>query len=236
MGEAVAAARERARGEDAYLPDQFSNPANPEADRRTTGPEIARALEGRVDVLVAGVGTGGTITGAGGYLRERNARLTDRRGGAAGLGGPLRRPARPAPHPGHRRGLVPRRPAARAARRGRDRQRRGRDRSPRWRCARRTGLLAGISGGAALWAALQVAEREESAGQRIVVIVPDSASGTFRRRSSPRREGGGGGPPKGGRGGRSRGGPTASIQTPRAAAGRSVVGRAERMLDCLRIF
>src|SRR5277367_2541612 len=70
MGEAVAAAREMARADDVFLPDQFSNPANPEAHRRTTGPEILAALDGRVDVLVAGVGTGGTITGAGAYLRE----------------------------------------------------------------------------------------------------------------------------------------------------------------------
>src|SRR6202163_2248535 len=68
--EAVQAAREMARGEDVFLPDQFSNPANPEIHRRTTGPEIERALDGRVDVLVAGVGTGGTITGVGEYLRE----------------------------------------------------------------------------------------------------------------------------------------------------------------------
>ena len=65
MNEAVAAARELARGPDVFLPDQFSNPANPEIHRRTTGPEILDALEGQVDVLVAGVGTGGTITGVG---------------------------------------------------------------------------------------------------------------------------------------------------------------------------
>ncbi|MGH2913349.1 MAG: PLP-dependent cysteine synthase family protein, partial [Solirubrobacteraceae bacterium] len=75
MGEAVQAAQAMARQADVFLPDQFSNPANPEAHRRTTGPEIDRALEGRVDVLVAGVGTGGTITGVGEYLRERNPRL-----------------------------------------------------------------------------------------------------------------------------------------------------------------
>jgi cysteine synthase A len=69
MGEAVEAARAMARSDDVFLPDQFSNPANPEAHRRGTGPEIAKALE-RVDVLVAGVGTGGTITGVGEYLRE----------------------------------------------------------------------------------------------------------------------------------------------------------------------
>src|SRR5665811_1220552 len=70
MSEAVQAAREMARDADVFLPDQFSNPANPEAHRRATGPEIALALDGRVDVLVAGVGTGGTITGVGEHLRE----------------------------------------------------------------------------------------------------------------------------------------------------------------------
>src|SRR3712207_6496246 len=72
MDEAVAAARALARGADVWLPDQFSNLANPEAHYRTTGPEIWSAMEGDVDCLVAGVGTGGTITGAGRFLRERN--------------------------------------------------------------------------------------------------------------------------------------------------------------------
>src|SRR6185437_10594220 len=72
MAEAVQAAREMAREPDVFLPDQFANPANPEAHRRTTGPEIWDALDGRVDVLVAGVGTGGTITGAGEVLKARN--------------------------------------------------------------------------------------------------------------------------------------------------------------------
>src|SRR6266568_2743793 len=75
MSEAVDAARAMAQDDDVFLPDQFSNPANPEAHRRRTGPEIEQALEGRVDTLVAGVGTGGTITGVGEYLRERNPRL-----------------------------------------------------------------------------------------------------------------------------------------------------------------
>ncbi len=173
MSEAVAAARELARDPDVWLPDQFSNLANPEAHRRTTGPEIERALEGAPDVLVAGVGTGGTITGAGGYLRERNRHLrivaVEPRGSAVLSGGRL------GPHriQGIGAGFVP--PvlerelldeviavadddAIRTA----------------WSCARRTGLLVGISGGAALWAALQVAERPESSGKRIVAIVPDS--------------------------------------------------------------
>src|SRR2546423_9392847 len=72
MNEAVDAARELARGADFFLPDQFSNPANPEIHRRTTAPEIIDALDGPCDVLVAGVGTGGTITGVGEGLKDRN--------------------------------------------------------------------------------------------------------------------------------------------------------------------
>src|SRR5919205_1197643 len=72
MDEAVEAARKLAGRDDAFLPDQFSNPANPEIHRRTTAPEILDDLDGRVDVLVAGVGTGGTITGVGEVLKDRN--------------------------------------------------------------------------------------------------------------------------------------------------------------------
>src|SRR5262245_44079350 len=75
MSEAVQAAQAMAREPDTFLPDQCTNAGNPEAHRKHTGPEIERALEGKVDVLVAGVGTGGTITGVGEYLRERNPKL-----------------------------------------------------------------------------------------------------------------------------------------------------------------
>jgi cysteine synthase len=174
MAEAVEAARAMAQSGDAFLPDQFSNPANPEAHRRATGPEIARALDGRVDVLVAGVGTGGTITGVGEFLREHvNPELrviaVEPSGSAVLSGG------QPGPHriQGIGAGFVP--PvlnrelidevipvsdddAIHTA----------------WSCARRAGLLAGISCGAAMWAALQVAARPESAGRRIVVVMPDS--------------------------------------------------------------
>ena len=173
MGEAVQAAQEMARDPDVFLPDQFSNPANPEAHRRATGPEIARALDGRVDVLVAGVGTGGTITGVGEYLRERNPQLrvvaVEPRGSAVLSG------ESPGPHriQGIGAGFVPPvlnrelidevipvsdEDAIQTA----------------WTCARREGLLAGISCGAALWASLQVAARPESRGRRIVTILPDS--------------------------------------------------------------
>ena len=118
MSEAVEAAQAMARDSDVFLPDQFTNPANPEAHRKHTGPEIERALDGRVDVLVAGVGTGGTITGVGEYLRERNPQLrvvaVEPRGSAV-LSGER---AGPAPDPGDRRGLRPAGAQPRAARRG----------------------------------------------------------------------------------------------------------------------
>jgi cysteine synthase A len=174
MNEAVEAARAMARDPDVFLPDQFSNPANPEAHRRTTGPEIERALEGRVDVLVAGVGTGGTITGVGEYLRERaNPGLRvvgiEPRGSAVLSGGA------PGPHriQGIGAGFIP--PVLNRELLDEVVQVSDDDAiQTAWRCARVLGLLAGISSGAALWAALQIANRPESARKRIVVIVPDS--------------------------------------------------------------
>jgi cysteine synthase len=173
MSEAVEAAREMAREPDVFLPDQFTNPANPEAHRRRTGPEIERALDGRLDVLVAGVGTGGTITGVGEYLRERNPQLrvvaVEPRGSAVLSGG------QPGAHriQGIGAGFVP--PVL---------NRELLDEivavsdddaiQTAWSCAKRVGLLAGISGGAALWAALRIAEREESQGKRILAVMPDS--------------------------------------------------------------
>jgi cysteine synthase len=173
MGEAVAAARAMAGEPDVFLPDQFSNPANPEVHRRTTGPEIERALQGRIDVLVAGVGTGGTITGAGGYLRERNPDLrivaVEPSGSAVLSGGT------PGPHriQGIGAGFVP----AILDRELIDEVIPVSDDDAihtAWDCARRAGVLAGISCGAALWAALQVAARPESQGKNIVTIMPDS--------------------------------------------------------------
>jgi len=174
MEEAVQAARELARRDDVFLPDQFTNPANPEAHRRGTGPEIAAALDGDVDVLVAGVGTGGTITGVGEYLREHcNPKLkivaVEPKGSAVLSGGRL------GPHriQGIGAGFVP--PVL---------NRELLDEviavsdddaiHTAWRCARGAGILAGISCGAALWAALEVAGRPESKNARIVVVMPDS--------------------------------------------------------------
>jgi len=173
MGEAVAAARAMARDPDVFLPDQFSNPANPAVHRRTTGPEIDRALDGRIDVLVAGVGTGGTITGVGEYLRERNPQL--RIVAVEPLGSAVLSGAPPGPHriQGIGTGFVP----AVLNRELLDEVIGVSDDDAihtAWSCARRVGLLAGISCGAALWAALQVAARPESERKRIVVIMPDS--------------------------------------------------------------
>ena len=173
MAEAVAAARAMARGADVFLPDQFSNPANPDAHRRRTGPEIERALDGRVDVLVAGVGTGGTITGVGEHLRERNPQL--RVVAVEPRGSPVLSGGEAGPHriQGIGAGFVP--PVLNRELLNEVLTVSDDDAiQTAWSCAQRVGLLAGISCGAALWAALQVAARPESSGKRIVVIMPDS--------------------------------------------------------------
>ena len=173
MTEAVQAAKALASRDDVFLPDQFSNPANPEIHRRTTGPELWDALDGRVDVFVAGVGTGGTITGVGEVLKQRNPRCrvvaVEPRSSAVLSGG------MPGPHKiqGIGAGFVPTvlnrdvldeviavgdEDAIETAR----------------MLARREGVLAGMSCGAAVWAALEIARRPESRGARIATILPDS--------------------------------------------------------------
>ena len=120
MNEAVDAARAAARDDDVFLPDQFSNPANPEAHRTGTGPEILAALDGKVDVFVAGVGTGGTITGVGEALKAHNPKAIVIARRARDLAGALRRRPGSAPHPGHRRRLHPGGAGPGRARRGPD--------------------------------------------------------------------------------------------------------------------
>jgi cysteine synthase len=174
MNEAVDAARRIAAGRsDCFIPDQFSNPANPEIHRRTTAEEIWRDCEGRVDVLVAGVGTGGTITGCGERLKERNPDLhvvavepkasPVLSGGLAGAHKIQGVGAGFVPEVLNREVIdeivaVDDEDALETAR----------------RCARREGVLAGISAGAALWGAIEVASRAEMQGRRVVVILPDS--------------------------------------------------------------
>jgi cysteine synthase A len=173
MNEAVAAAKAMARDGDVWLAEQFANPANPAVHRATTGPEIWAALDEKIDCLVCGVGTGGTITGAGGFLKERNPKLrvvaVEPASSAVLSGG------RPGPHriQGIGAGFVP--PVL--------------DRSvldevigvededaieTARLAASREGILAGLSCGAALAGALQVAAREEAKGWRIATVLPDS--------------------------------------------------------------
>jgi cysteine synthase A len=173
MNEAVAAAQAMAQDRDVFLPDQFSNPANPEAHRRTTGPELWEALDGKIDYLVAGVGTGGTITGAGAFLKERNKNLkviaVEPATSAVLSGG------RPGPHKiqGIGAGFVP--PVLDRALLDEVIPVDDEDAIETARlAARREGVLCGISCGAALYAALELARRPEARGKRIAVVLPDS--------------------------------------------------------------
>ena len=163
MNEAVAAAQALARDDDFWLPDQFSNPANPEAHRRGTGPELWEALDGRIDCLVAGAGTGGTITGAGGFLKERNPKL--RLIAVEPASSPVLSGGRPGPHKiqGIGPGFVP--PVLDTSLLDEVIAVDDEDALETARLvARREGVLAGISCGAALYAAMQVAQREEARG------------------------------------------------------------------------
>ena len=166
---------ERIRDETgAFLPNQFSNPANPQVHYRTTGPELWRGMEERVDVFVYGTGTGGTISGAGRYLRERNPAMevvAVEPGRSAVLHG---EPRGAHQFQGMGPGFVPA---------NLDRSVFGRiikaweeDAFPlARRLAREEGLFVGMSSGAIVWAALQVA-RELGPGRRLVTIAPDGGS------------------------------------------------------------
>jgi cysteine synthase A len=172
MPGAIRKAEEMAAADPRYfVPQQFSNPANPEVHRRTTAEEIWRDTDGEADVLVAGVGTGGTITGVGEVLKERKPGF--RVVAVEPEASPVLSGGERGPHPiqGIGAGFVPEvlntsvydevvrvsgDAAFDAAR----------------RIAREEGLLVGISSGAAIWAAEQVAKRPESRGKLIVVIVP----------------------------------------------------------------
>ncbi|MBR9979430.1 MAG: cysteine synthase A [Desulfatitalea sp.] len=168
---AIAKAREiLSRQENAYMPDQFENPANPLAHRETTGPEIWEDTEGRVDILVAGVGTGGTITGISQAIKPKNPDF--KAIAVEPAGSPVLSGGAKGPHKiqGIGAGFVPGildrtiidevvtvtdEDAFDTAR----------------RLAATEGILCGISSGAAVWAALQVAGRKENSGKRIVVIL-----------------------------------------------------------------
>jgi cysteine synthase len=173
MDEAVELAGRIAGERGGFVPQQFANPANPEVHRRTTAEEIWADTGGEVDAFVAGVGTGGTITGVGQVLKERRPEalvIAVEPASSAVLSG-----GEPGPHKiqGIGAGFVPE----------------VFDRSVvdeviavsdddaldmAELCARREGLLVGFSAGAAIHASLQVASRPEMAGKRVVTIVPDS--------------------------------------------------------------
>jgi cysteine synthase A len=173
MNEAVELAEKIAKERGAFIPQQFANPANPEVHRRTTAEEIWADLDGEVDCFVAGVGTGGTITGVGQFLKERKPDahvVAVEPAGSAVLSG---EPAGPHRIQGIGAGFVPEvlepevidevipvsdEEALETAR----------------KAASAEGVLAGISAGAAVSAALKLAGRPEFSGKRIVAIVPDS--------------------------------------------------------------
>ncbi len=156
-----------------FIPGQFVNPANPQAHYETTGPEIWADTDGKVDWLVAGVGTGGTITGTGRFLRERNPNI--RIAAVEPAGSPVLSQGRSGPHnlQGIGANFVPEVldtsiyneiiPVT-----DEDAYAAGR------LLGRREGVVVGISSGAALWAAMEIARREESAGKTVVVILPDT--------------------------------------------------------------
>jgi cysteine synthase A len=157
----------------AFMPQQFKNPANPEIHRKTTAEEIWRDTDGKVDILVAGVGTGGTITGVSEVIKGR--RTGFQAIAVEPKDSPVLSGGKPGPHKiqGIGAGFVPEvlnpriidevlqvsnDDALNTAR----------------RLAREEGILCGISSGAAAWAALQVAKREENKGKLVVVIFPDT--------------------------------------------------------------
>lgn len=174
MNGAIAKAKElAAQTPNSFIPSQFTNAANPEAHRRTTGPEIWQDTDGTVDIFVAGVGTGGTITGVGEYLKVQNPKVQVI--AVEPAGSPVLSKGVAGPHKiqGIGAGFVPEtlntkvydevipveNDAAFAT---------GRE------IARSEGVLVGISSGAALYAATELAKRPENKGKTIVVLMPDT--------------------------------------------------------------
>ena len=156
-----------------FVAGQFVNPANPEAHRQTTGPEIGEDTDGKVDIFVAGVGTGGTITGVGEYLKSKNPNV--KIVAVEPAGSPVLSGGKPGPHKlqGIGAGFVPQvlntsvydeiipvenEDAFQTSR----------------RIGSTEGVLVGISSGAAAWAALQLAKRPENEGKTIVALLPDT--------------------------------------------------------------
>ncbi len=174
MAGSIAKAEELAREiPHAFIPGQFDNPANAQAHRDTTGPEIWADTDGQVDIFVAGVGTGGTITGVGEYLKAQNPKV--KVVAVEPASSPLLSKGVAGPHglQGIGANFVPKVlntavydeiiPVT-----DEDAYAAGRQ------IGRTEGVLVGISSGAALWAAIQLAKRPENAGKKIVVLLPDT--------------------------------------------------------------
>ena len=158
---------------DSFIPGQFTNPANPSAHRATTGPEIWNDTDGTVDIFVAGVGTGGTLTGVGEYLKSQNPNV--KVVAVEPAGSPVLSKGVAGAHKiqGIGAGFVPDTLNTKIydeiiTVENEDAFATGRE------LARKEGLLVGISSGAALWAAAQLAKRPENQGKRIVVLLPDT--------------------------------------------------------------
>jgi cysteine synthase A len=174
MRGAIAKAEELAREiPNSFVPQQFNNPANPAIHRKTTAEEIWKDTDGKVDAFVAGVGTGGTITGVGDVLKSRNPNVKII--AVEPENSPVLSGGKPGPHKiqGIGAGFIPEvlKPGIL------DEIIRVKDADAGTtvhELAKYEGIFVGISSGAALWAALQVAKREEYAGKRIVVLLPDT--------------------------------------------------------------
>ncbi|MFM7837765.1 MAG: pyridoxal-phosphate dependent enzyme, partial [Planctomycetaceae bacterium] len=182
MKGAIARAEDLAQQPNTFMPQQFRNPANPEIHFRTTGPEIFEDLNGRVDVFVAGVGTGGTITGVSRYLKQEKG-LALHTVAVEPAASPVLSGGAPSKHriQGIGAGFKPEildMSLVDEVLQVTDEE--AMSMAPR--IAREEGILVGISCGAAMTAALKVAARPESAGKNIVVVLPDSGE---RYLSSP---------------------------------------------------
>ena len=166
---------------DSFIPGQFDNPANPEAHYRTTGPEIWRDTDGEVDIFVATVGTGGTLSGTGRYLKEQNPKV--RVVAVEPDASPLLSGGQAGPHQiqGIGDNFIPQT----LDRSIYDQVIRVKDEDA-FEAGRQLvlteGVLAGVSSGAALWAAEQLAREPENRGKTVVVLLPDSGD---RYLSSP---------------------------------------------------
>ena len=156
-----------------FIPGQFVNPANPEVHRQTTGPEIWEDAEGKVDIFVAGVGTGGTITGIGSYLKSQNPNV--KVVAVEPLTSPVLSQGKSGAHKiqGIGAGFVPKVLDTKVYDEiitvdNEDAFETGRE------IGKNEGILVGISSGAAVWAARELAKRPENKGKNIVVLLPDT--------------------------------------------------------------